>query len=236
MRLLIVGTGTDVGKTHVSACLLRYARAQGIRARGYKPIATGVSGRCEDAEHHAAALGAAYIAPTFSYTRPVSPHLAAREEGGPIDLALVQKRADELAEGVDALLIESAGGLFTPLGTALTNLDMAAALAPVLTVLVAPDRLGVLSDLSAYVRAARASGLEVPMFVLSAPERPDASTGLNRAELDALGIGLVGGVFPRASADAGASQSVAAGVWSLLEKLDAQLVARGFDGPSRLKE
>jgi dethiobiotin synthetase len=42
LRVLVVGTGTEIGKTPVTTCLLSYARAQGWRVRAYKPIATGI--------------------------------------------------------------------------------------------------------------------------------------------------------------------------------------------------
>ena len=45
------------------------------------------------------------------------------------------------------LVVELAGGLFSPLAPQLTNAEVIAALAPTFTFLVAPDRLGVLHDI-----------------------------------------------------------------------------------------
>ncbi len=221
MRLVIVGTGTDVGKTHVSASLLGHARSLGLRAVGYKPVATGVEGRCEDAERHAIALGAAYVAPTFQYRRAVSPHLAAREDGPPIDLEVVRRRADELGAGAEVLLVETAGGLFTPLADGRTNVDLVRHLAPTVTLLVAADRLGVLHDVTASILAARACvpGVAMTAIVLSAPATSDTSTGHNRGELERLGIGPVVGTFPRLGLEARESRAVAGEVWSALEQL-----------------
>jgi dethiobiotin synthetase len=216
VRVVIVGTGTEIGKTHVTACLLAQARAQGKDVRGYKPIATGIQDLCEDAQLHAEALGAPYLHPSFSYRRPVSPHLAAREEGRAIDLEVVRRKSDELAQGRDAVVIESAGGLFTPLGEALTNVALVRCLMPAAVVLVAPDRLGVLHDVGACVTAARACGIEFSALVLSAPAVPDASTGSNALELNREGMPAVVGVFPRASWHTQESQGVAATVWKAL--------------------
>lgn len=215
-RVLLLGTGTDVGKTHVACALLREARARGLRARAYKPIATGVSARCEDAERHARALEAPYVAPTFAYAPPVSPHLAAREAGRPIELARVRAAADALASGADALVVEGAGGLFTPLGPGLTNADLVRAVAADVVLLVAPDRLGVLHDVGAARAAALARGLVAPLLVLSAPAAPDTTTGTNAAELDLLGLGPVASRFPRASLDDGDTRSAAARVWDAI--------------------
>lgn len=86
------------------------------------------------------------------------------------------------AQGV---VVELAGGLFTPLSEATLNADWAAALRPDLVVLVAPDRLGVLHDVLACARAA--CHLRPPMpiaaVVLMHPTAADPSTGRNAAEL-----------------------------------------------------
>jgi dethiobiotin synthetase len=218
VRVVVVGTGTEVGKTHVTACLLSYARQQGWRVAAYKPIATGVIDLCDDAEHHAAALGSAYLPPTFSYRRPVSPHLAAREEGRPIDLDAIRRRGDQIAAGTEDVLIEAAGGLFSPLGETTTNVDLVKHLLPARVVLVAPDRLGVLHDLGACIGAARASGIAVSALVLSAPRAPDDSTGTNAAEVERIGLGAVAAVFPHASYDDVRSGEAAARVWDVLRR------------------
>jgi len=217
LRILVVGTGTEIGKTHVTTCLLSYARAQGRRVRAYKPIATGIDGLCEDAERHAAALASPYLHPAFAFRRPVSPHLAAREEARVIDLDAIRQRADDMGRDADAVIIEGAGGLFTPLSETITNVALVRCLLPAVLVLVAPDRLGVLHDVGACWAAARASGIEVSAVVLSAPSVPDESTGGNALELARIGLGPIAGVFPRAKFDAVNSQQVAAQVWTSIE-------------------
>ena len=204
-RIVVVGTGTEIGKTHVTCCMLAAARAFHVRAGGYKPIATGFDALCEDAELHASASGRPYVAPTYGYRRPVSPHLAAREESRPIDIDVIRARADELAEGLDVQIVESAGGLFTPIGRDLANADLVRALAPATILLVAPDRLGVLHDVGATIRAARAAGLATPIVALSTPDPADGTTGTNAAELVNVGLAEEPVVFPRARFDAPAS-------------------------------
>ena len=216
MRIVVVGTGTEIGKTHVTACLLRCARSQGRRVLGYKPVATGVDDRCDDAEEHARAAASPYLPPTFTYRRPVSPHLAAREEERPIDLDVIRRRADELARDHDVVVVESAGGLFSPLSDTRTNVDLVQRLLPALVILVAPDRLGVLHDVGACTRAARASGIAVAALVLSTPRQPDGATASNARELERVSLGPVAGVFPHAAVDDAASQRAAARVWACL--------------------
>jgi dethiobiotin synthetase len=214
MRIVIVGTGTDVGKTHVTAALLAHAVRSGVRALGYKPVATGVVGRCDDAEAHASASGAPYLHPTFAYRRPVSPHLAAREEGRAVDLAAIVSVAGSLRG--DAVLVETAGGLLSPLGESTTNADLVRALAPARALLVAPDRIGVLHDVTATLLAAASLGLPAPVVVLSSPAVADASTGANAEELARLGRATVTAVFPRASLADPATHAAAALAWGAL--------------------
>lgn len=201
MRIVLVGTGTDVGKTHVACALLSALRERGP-ARGYKPIATGVpeGARCGDAELHAAAARVDYVHPTYCFVPPVSPHLAARAAGVAIDLAAIAERARALEDG-GVIVVETAGGLFSPLGERATNAELVGALAPAWIVLVAPDRIGVLHDVGAALRAARAEGI-APEVVLSAPAIADPSTGTNGAELARLGIARPLATFPRAPWDA----------------------------------
>ncbi len=218
VRIVVVGTGTDVGKTHVTACLLGHARSQGVRARGYKPVATGVGadGRCEDAERHAEASGAPVLPPTFAYRRPVSPHLAAREEGRPVELDAIAQATTSLSREHDVVLVESAGGLLSPLDETRTNADLVRALQPALVLLVAPDRIGVLHDVAACRLAARAHGIAIAALVLSAPPSPDASTGSNGPEVARLGLGPVAAVFPRATPEGDESHRAAGDAWAAL--------------------
>ena len=66
-------------------------------------------------------------------------------------------------------IIETAGGLFTPLGRGVTNLDLVRALGPSVVLLVAPDRLGVLHELTATLGFAHANGARIDGVVLSRP-------------------------------------------------------------------
>jgi dethiobiotin synthetase len=85
-------------------------------------------------------------------------------------------------------VVETAGGVFSPLSLATTNYDLACALEPAIWVLVCADALGVLHELSATLHAMRARGRMPEHVVLSAAREPDASTGSNARELSALGI------------------------------------------------
>ena len=65
---------------------------------------------------------------------------------------------------------------------------LARALDPAIWLLVGADALGVLHDVTATLGFARALGRPPDHVLLSASRSPDASTGTNAAELEALGI------------------------------------------------
>jgi len=225
--LIVAGTGTDVGKTFVTCALLVALRRRRVRVGAWKPVASGVQGESSpDSDAHAAALGAPVPPPLHLFLPPISPHLAARQAGVFLELDALAARARALAEGHEVFLVETAGGLFTPLSEKTTNADLARALGGHL-LLVAPDRLGVLHDLGATLRAARAVGLSEAVVVLSAPERPDASSGSNAAEVERTLGQRVASVFPRGAVEDEAIQRSAEATLTALglSKLTATIAA-----------
>lgn len=189
MRVVIVGAGTGIGKTHLGVALVRALVQAGEQVVGLKPIESGVGEGISDGELLAGA-GMFHVKPSqpYAFARPVSPHLAAREAGVTLELARVRAWVD--THQAPWTVVESAGALLSPLGGGLTNLDLARSLSPDALLLVALDRLGVLHELSACLLALRVLGpnLPAPLVVLQAPAQTDASTGTNAAELATLGI------------------------------------------------
>lgn len=207
-RVVLLGTGTNVGKTYVGVQLVRAWRRSGISTLGLKPVETGVdpqaplalstdAGRLKDA----ADLGGA---PLYSFVPPVSPHLAAQAAGMRIDVgrvgAWVHDQEDKFfgsdPDGTGGVtLVETAGGTFSPLNEQGTNFDLAALLQPSLVLLIAPDSLGVLHDVGACLRAMAAAPPD--LVVLSAARPKDASTGRNAQELERVVFPRLGAAAPR---------------------------------------
>jgi dethiobiotin synthetase len=150
-RLVVVtGTGTEVGKTWVAAATLSALQAQGLRVSARKPAQSFDAG---DTETDADVLGAATgedprtVCPSHRwYAVPLAPPMAAAALGRPgftlTDLV------EELTwpDDVDLGLVETAGGVRSPLaaddGDAVA---LAAALMPDALVLVADAGLGTLN-------------------------------------------------------------------------------------------
>jgi dethiobiotin synthetase len=200
--VVITGTGTEIGKTHVTEAVLLASKNAGLRAVGLKPVESGVGEGDSDAARlqrastfHVKPFGVALRA-------PVSPHRAAREEGVTLPLDRLAAEVHATLAHADLVFVELPGGLFTPLADATVNADFAARLGPRVLLLVAPDRLGVLHDVLATTRAAEGGSLRVHGIVLVTPETPDASTGTNAQDLGDYSSIPVLATIPRAAAPA----------------------------------
>jgi dethiobiotin synthetase len=190
MRVVVLGTGTNVGKTYVTARLAN-ALAKTTRVLALKPVESGVTDEAAtDAATIARGAGHPAVASPWRFAEPVSPHLAARACGAVLSVPEIAHWvvAAERRYQPDVTLVETAGGVFSPLSPIATNADLAGALESSLWLLVAPDSLGVLHDVSATLRALRAGYRRPDAVVLSSPRAPDASSGTNAAELAKLGI------------------------------------------------
>jgi dethiobiotin synthetase len=202
LLVVVSGTGTGIGKTHFAEALLRALGQAHPRVTGLKPIETGLG---ESTVSDAARLERAstFHVQHFGYVfaESLSPHLAARHQGEPILLPVLASQIDAVRREADVTLVELPGGLFTPLSDDQVNADLARDLRPDVTILVAPDRLGVLHDVGAATRAARSLPLQVDAIVLVTPELADPSTGHNALELGrVLDIPVVA-TLPRASVE-----------------------------------
>jgi dethiobiotin synthase len=207
VSLFVAGTDTGVGKTVVSALLLaRYGAAGGPVY--WKPIATGA--RDERDRDTVAELvpGATTAAEAYLFADPVSPHLAARRDGTPIELERIVSRWRELRRTFPerAFVVEGAGGLLVPLdesGTLVVDLVRALAL-PVL--LVARSTLGTINHTLLSLEALRARAIDVAGVVLVGPPQAE-----NREAIAARGrVHVIGEVPPLAAPSAGAVAAVAA--------------------------
>lgn len=130
LACFVTGTDTGVGKTRVSAALLRALhRAGHARVVGMKPVAAGCDWvEAEDGRSghwlndDVAALRAAgtlAVPPQFdnpyALPDPVSPHIAARRAGERIDLDHLESTFHALRQHADAVVVEGAGGFIVPL-------------------------------------------------------------------------------------------------------------------------
>jgi dethiobiotin synthetase len=188
--IFVTGTGTEVGKTVVSAAIARTLAAEGLGVAVFKPAVTGLDEGIET-DHallrRASGSGQAdgEIAP-YRYGPPASPHLAAAMAGEAIDPERLRQAAGAAAEGADAIVCEGVGGLMVPLSPGYLVRDLAADLGYPLIVVANPD-LGTINHTLLTIDAARAAALEVVAVVLSLwPEEPTEIHRSNRETIASL--------------------------------------------------
>lgn len=212
MRLVLIGTGTSIGKTHLGVALVTALHRRGEEVCGLKPIESGVApGQIGEDARALAEAGEFHVKHPQPYALPdpVSPHLAARRAGVRIDLPVATRWVDE--HRAKWLVVETAGALLSPIAPGVTNLDLAAALRPDLWILVAPDRLGVLHDVAACLLALATLCVPpvTPLVALQSPAEPDTSTGTNAEELETLGLASRVTTIPRGAPTSDACQAAA---------------------------
>ncbi len=175
----ITGTGTDVGKTFVTAGLIRYWRGLGLAVHALKPVASGFDPDDFDKSDPAALLAALgrpvdaeqihRIAP-FRFAAPLSPDMAAAREGRTLDYdAMVDFCQRAVAAHRGVLLIEGVGGAMSPLDERRTVMDWMIALGLPL-VLVSGSYLGSISHTLTCVDVLHRHGLTINTVAVSETE------------------------------------------------------------------
>lgn len=151
--LFVTGTDTNVGKTVLSALLC--AALDGVY---WKPIQTGsIEGTDRRTVIEWGGLPEERTLPErYLFERPVSPHLAAQDNGVTIDLAEIQLPANPGGR----LIIEGAGGVLVPLNSTQLMIDLIRHL-NVPALIAARSSLGTINHTLLTVAALRARVLEV---------------------------------------------------------------------------
>lgn len=160
----VTGTDTDVGKTWATIALMRWFQAQDLSVVGMKPVAAGCEWQDGILKNSDALLMQQYaslpleyeLINPYAFAAAMSPHLACGDvevsEGAIADAFM------RLRQLVDVVIVEGAGGWYSPLSDVLDNAGLAEALhLPV--ILVVGIRLGCINHARLTMSAIRQSGL-----------------------------------------------------------------------------
>jgi dethiobiotin synthetase len=149
----VVGTDTDIGKTYVTARLLELLRKDGISVAARKP-AQSFEPSDDPADYDATVLGAASGEPPETvcpphrwYEMAMAPPMAADALGRPG--FTVDDLVEELQwppKSVDVALLETAGGLRSPIADDGDCLSLVVAAMPDVVLLVADAGLGTINS------------------------------------------------------------------------------------------
>jgi len=158
--LAVAGTGTGVGKTHVAAALARMLRGRGRAVSARKAVQSFAAGDTStDADVLALATGAAptEVCPAHRWL-PVAmaPPMAAEALGlAPFRVADLAAEIRASAPAGVPVLVETAGGVRSPIAADGDCVALIDALAPVFVVLVADAGLGTINLVRLSVDALR---------------------------------------------------------------------------------
>ena len=208
--IFVTATGTDIGKTFVTARLIRHYRKTGRPVDAIKPVMTGLSveaAAASDAGVLLAALGRPVeidaierMAP-WRFAAPLSPDMAARRESRVIDFnEVVEFSRSAIANRRGLLLIEGIGGVMVPLDDRRTVLDWMSVLR-IPVVLVAGTYVGTLSHTLTALEVVARRNVDIAAVVVNESVQSAASLADTVATLQHFvgGLDIVG--LPRLAAD-----------------------------------
>jgi dethiobiotin synthetase len=199
--LVVSGTGTEVGKTVVTAAVAVLAASGGRRVAVVKPAQTGEPpGPTGDLAVIRRLSGVTQTHELARFPDPLSPEAAARAAGKPpLDLAAAAVFIKQLGADADAdlVLVEGAGGLlvrYDPAGG--TIADLAGMLdAPVLVVTTAG--LGTLNHTALTLEALSTRRLAAAGVVIGAwPTQPGLAERANLTDLAVIAGQPLAGALP----------------------------------------
>ncbi|PPI88068.1 dethiobiotin synthase [Candidatus Pantoea edessiphila] len=178
--LFVTGTDTEVGKTTCSSLLLQIANTSGYRTAGYKPIASGCNITLEGIRSNDALILQKYSSVKLNYSQvnPLSfveataPHIVSSKENIPILFSTLSNGLLELKKIANWILIEGAGGWYTPLSIHQTYADWVC-LEKIPVILVVGIRLGCINHAILTIDAIKFCGLKLAGWIANTISPPD---------------------------------------------------------------
>ena len=202
-KIFITGTGTDIGKTYISALIIKKMREAGYDCGYFKPVISGVREMCEqlvDSDaNYVVNVANIPIEPkrctSYYWQEAVSPHLAAKRKNQEIDIDKIKYDFLQISKKFDYLLIEGAGGITCPLKIEkdekylLKDLIWELGLS---TIIVADAGLGTINSTLLTIDYAKSNGIEVEGIILNKYESDNFMHWDNLEQIEALtGVNVV---------------------------------------------
>lgn len=193
--IFVTGTGTDVGKTFVTALLLKKLR-ESMDAVYYKAALSGaemIGGKLTAGDAYRVCRTAGIPSEpndcvSYIYKAPLSPHLAARLEGSPVCMPLVKEHFERLCAEHDFVVAEGSGGIVCPIRfdeqqIMLTDIIKELGLD---IVIVSTAALGSINSAVLTYNYARSAGIGVRGFILNRFDKNDMMQSDNLETIERL--------------------------------------------------
>jgi dethiobiotin synthetase len=175
-KFFITSTGTGIGKTFITAALVRQAKQLGRSVAAFKPVISGFDTDTISESDTAVLLRSLGLELTpenvekispWRFKAPLAPSMAARVENREVDFdAMLRSSKSMIQGGEDMILIEGVGGVMVPMDDRHTVLDWIAGLnIPVL--LVVGSYLGSISHTLTAVSALQQKGINLHAAIVN---------------------------------------------------------------------
>lgn len=169
----VTASGTELGKTLVTAALTWQLRDQ--KRQAFKPVISGFDAAHLDISDVGILLAAQDLPVTLEsanhispwrFSAPVSPHLAAQEEGSSLSEKEILMFCEAAVAQDGITLIEGAGGAFSPLIEGYTQADLLKQL-DIPAIVVVGSYVGAISHSLSTIEALLARGIVITAVVIS---------------------------------------------------------------------
>ena len=177
-NIFITATGTDIGKTYVSALIVKKMRESGFDCGYFKPVLSGVEEKngklttsdCNYVVSTANIPTSADECVSYWWKEAVSPHLAAKRQNQEINIDKIKKDFEKAKSKYDYLLVEGAGGITCPLRLENEEKYLLKDLIKELDtsiIIVADGGLGTINSILLTVEYARNNGINIKGIILN---------------------------------------------------------------------
>ena len=175
-KIFITGTGTDVGKSYISALIVKKMREFGLNVGYFKPVSSG-----NLADDEIIPLDVKFVRDfakielnysqmsAYNFIKPYSPHLSAKHENKSVNMDTIISKLNNLDEICDFMVVEGAGGVICPLrydDEKIMLLDLIKALN--LSVIIISDAgLGAINQVGLTSFYLRQNGIDIKGVILN---------------------------------------------------------------------
>lgn len=177
--LFITATGTDVGKTYISALLVKKMREYGLNCGYFKPVLSGakmdkngdfIPEDCKFVIEKSGLKNNPMECLSYCFQEAVSPHLASSRKGVKIEIEKIIADYENYSQNFDYVLVEGAGGITCPLsvdGEKIVLLNDLVSKMKLSVLLVADAGLGTINSVLTSVDYIKSKHIDVVGIVLN---------------------------------------------------------------------
>lgn len=196
-QIFVTSTGTDVGKTFISALLVKSMKKYGANCGYFKPVLSGAekrnsglwAGDCEYVREIADIKTPASELASYIFEQPVSPHLASEMNNVTISLEKIKTDCEKTKASCDYTVIEGAGGIVCPVLLSASKTILLKDIIKMLNsdiVIVSQSGLGSINSAVLTAKYAQAEGINIKGIILNNFDKNDFMHRDNAKQIERL--------------------------------------------------